>query len=118
MQTLSQLAVRQAVDERHHHQPTPVCFQFLQAAMQRGAFGRADQAARGIRTSVLALLGFIAGDFAGLPADDVQRAIAHHADHPRLRPAPGGVIAARLLPDLQEGIVQRVRRECRLPRDP
>jgi hypothetical protein len=51
---LREFAVRQAVDERHHHKPASILLEFAEAAVQRGTFCGTDQSRERIGALILA----------------------------------------------------------------
>ena len=57
-QSVREFAVRQAVNECHHHKPAPILLQFAQAAVQRRTLCCTDQSRERIGVFILAFIGF------------------------------------------------------------
>ena len=109
--------MRQSLHEGQHDQLAAIGFQLGEAAAQRRALRAARQDGQRVGAVVGLLRNAVGQDVAPAPADDVERAIAGKAYQPGLATAARGVEAARLLPDLEEGVVRGVRRQRRLAGD-
>ena len=71
--------MRQTFDKGHYDEPSPPWFKLVQAAMQRRAFGRANQPRERIGTFVLLFWWLVAWDLPALSADNIQRTVTHEA---------------------------------------
>ena len=107
----------QAIHEGVQDEGPPLGVQLLEAAVQRGALGAAEQAGQRIGVFVLLLGNLEAGHFAHAVAHQIERAVADDAGQPRLARAAHRIEPVGVLPDADEGVVHRVGRERGLPGD-
>ena len=109
--------MRQALHEGQDDQLAAIGFQRGKAAAQRRALAAARQDRQRVGAVVCLFRNSTGQDVPPATADDVERAIAGEADQPGLAVATLGIKPARLLPDLEEGVMRGVRRQRGLAGD-
>ena len=104
-------------NEGEHHQMAPFRLQPREALMQCRRFAFGLQLSQRIRAKIDLLRHLVAKHFTAALPRDVERAVSHEADQPRLRRSARAVELRCVAPHLQECIVQSVGCQRRLARD-
>src|SRR5258706_7425221 len=110
---IGQFGMRQAVEERERDRLALLGVELAQAALQAMGFGALLGLARRRSTLVGQVRGELLVDV-GLLArapDDVEAAVAHDGRHPRHRRALRPGVVRRVVPDVDETVLQRFLRE-------